>query len=104
MPGKAEHLARAEANARFSGIHASNGPFLDWAVTALFYSALHYVDAYLATLGPTGVHPRTHGIRTALVAKDTVLSSVRVEYEHLKSRAKMPVTTSHRSLSTKSCD
>ena len=80
-------MARAEANARFSSLQVANGQFLDWAVTALFFSALHYVDAYLATLGSVGVHPRTHAIRTSLVAKDAVLSSVRVEYEHLKTRS-----------------
>lgn len=87
MPGKTEHLARAEANARFCRLQVADGQFLDWAVAALFYSALHYVDAYLATRGPGGLHPRTHGIRTALVAKDPVLSAVRLQYEHLRTRS-----------------
>jgi len=33
------------------------GKLLDWAVTALFYAALHYVDAYLAKQEE---HPHNH--------------------------------------------
>src|SRR5437762_2448334 len=45
MPGTQDHLDQAQHNEQFfAKIDPSvNG---DWAVTVLFYAALHYVDAY----------------------------------------------------------
>lgn len=60
-----------------------NGHFPEWAVTGLFYAALHYVDAYLASQG-TGVHPTSYRVRSALVARDPVISAVYAEYQELK--------------------
>ena len=39
--------------------------YTEWEVTMLFYSALHYVDAFLAT---RGLHPQSHLERKDLVA------------------------------------
>jgi len=42
------------------------GTHNDWAVTALFYAALHYVDMYFATHGP--VHTfASHGERSTAI-------------------------------------
>ena len=40
------------------------GEFREWAVTALFYPALHLADSYLAG---SGMHPATHQERNRLV-------------------------------------
>ncbi len=66
MPSEAQHIAKAEHNERFfiaisEGFQPSYGQYHDWVVTGMFYSALHYVDAYLARVW--GIHPETHGNR-----------------------------------------
>jgi hypothetical protein len=57
MPGRAQHLAKARSNAEFSIELLAGGQRLDWSVVAAFYSALHWVDAYLAG---QQVHPFNH--------------------------------------------
>ena len=51
--------------------------YTDWEVVAMFYSALHYVSAFLDTLGE---QPKTHQQRQKLVAQHT---SIAAEYEDL---------------------
>jgi hypothetical protein len=61
------HLARAERNKQAS--EAFQADFPEWAVTALFYSALHYVHSSLADepgLPKDERHPRKH---TALASE-----------------------------------
>ena len=50
MASKDEHLAQAAHNKRVAGNLAAAGDF-DWAVTALFYSALHLIQAHLVEIG-----------------------------------------------------
>ena len=45
--------------------------YTEWEVVMLFYSALHYVDAFLAT---RGLHPQSHFERKDLVASLTSLA------------------------------
>ncbi|HEY8692548.1 MAG TPA: hypothetical protein VIR57_07380 [Chloroflexota bacterium] len=56
MPSADRHRAQARRNARASEDFQGLG-YHDWAVTALFYSAIHWIDAYLATLN---VHSYGH--------------------------------------------
>ena len=61
MPSERDHVRRAEQNLAFYNTFAlETTPYRDWAVTALFYSALHYVDARLDAFG---IHPEDHGTR-----------------------------------------
>ena len=53
----------------------------EWEVTILFYSALHYVDAFLAT---QGAHPKSHQERFGLVSN---LTGVARYYEILFKRS-----------------
>ena len=63
MPTLNQHLSQAESNERFAeGIAALPTRFPDWEIIALFYSALHYADAFLAT---QGIHPGSHDSRIA---------------------------------------
>jgi hypothetical protein len=49
VPSKEDHLNRAQDNERLAGSLDLNSAInVDWAITILFYAALHYVDAYLA--------------------------------------------------------
>jgi len=58
MPLLDEHLDKASHNEQFYGqFDIDTTAFLDWVVTGLFYCALHYIDAYLAT---KDIHPKKH--------------------------------------------
>ncbi len=76
MSGVAEHREKAEHNEFF--VKNVGNPFFDWQVSGTFYAALHYVDAYFATLN---IHPHTHGERTSLV--DIRLTTIYVDYREL---------------------
>jgi hypothetical protein len=52
MASKAQHLKQAQHNEAFlATFDLAKSPYLDWAVTAAFYSALHYVRALMAKYG-----------------------------------------------------
>jgi hypothetical protein len=69
MPSVDDHLQQALHNERFFEFTQTASPICtDWQVVALFYAALHYVDAALAE---RGIHPESHGER---------LSEVRVRH------------------------
>ena len=74
-----EHLAKARRNESLLE-DLSNLPtrYTEWEVTVMFYSALHFVSAFLATLGE---HPENHHQRKKLVAQ---LTRIAAEYEDLR--------------------
>jgi hypothetical protein len=48
---KDEHLSKAENNRRFAyALKPLDATLSGWTLTVLFYSALHYVEAYNATI------------------------------------------------------
>ena len=69
MPSEANHLTSAKDNEEFAEflLKQSEGRFLGWAVTSVYYAAVHYGRAYLtANGGPTITsHPgfESHFIR-----------------------------------------
>lgn len=88
MASKDAHLRQAAHNEELYS-QLSNTKFLDWAVTGIFYAALHYVDAYLATknIDPKYAHPPTHEVRTPLVATESNLKRIFPQYQWLKNRS-----------------
>jgi hypothetical protein len=49
MASVAEHLAQARHNEAFLGsLDLRTTPYLDWAMTIIFYTALHYIRGVLA--------------------------------------------------------
>ncbi len=51
MPTSQEHVERAKHNQRFAEhFDLDKTEFRDWVVTGFFYSALHWIDAYLVRL------------------------------------------------------
>jgi hypothetical protein len=78
----AQHRTRAENN-EFLRDELGN-PFWDWAVTATFYAAVHYVEAYLAATRKPAVHSKDHAMRDDEIKRDAVLSTVFDEYMSLK--------------------
>lgn len=69
MPDLARHLAQAARNEALSQQLEVGYP--EWAITALFYSALHYVEAYFYhhAGGSQPQHYVTHGTRNSGVAQ-----------------------------------
>ena len=74
MPSRADHTAKAEANEQLARYLEDGYP--DWALTALFYAALHWVDAALDGLDGQSVHPRSHRERDRLVTTNRSLASI----------------------------
>ena len=67
MAAEQDHVRRAERNLAFYNSFAlDTTPYRDWAVTALFYSALHYVDARLDAFN---IHPDNHPERGQAVGE-----------------------------------
>lgn len=84
MPSKDAHLRQANHNETFCSQLLST-EFLDWAVTGIFYSALHYVDAYLAI---KNIHPSRHYQgRDRWVATESNLRHIWNQYRWLKDKS-----------------
>lgn len=64
MAKEREHHKKAAYNEKFFSEIREKYP--DWAVTGLFYSALHLIEAFLAK---KDIHPEDHKTRLSLVGK-----------------------------------
>ena len=80
MPSRDDHLRQAKHNLEF-GESLDAVRYSDWIATALFYAALHYVDAFLATKGH---HPGRHDVRDGFVAREKELRPIHHHYRALK--------------------
>ncbi len=88
MPNTAEHINQAQHNEAFfnSMDQMDQSVYSDWAMTVLFYTALHYVDALLAQHGILG--PGGHDVRDNHVARQSELRPISHLYFRLKSRSR----------------
>jgi len=85
MATQKEHISKADNNASFAkSLELKSQVNIDWALTALFYSGVHYVDAYLEKIGSLPHMHDTHGKRDKLVVLDSNLNKIRNEYFDLK--------------------
>jgi hypothetical protein len=83
MPTAEQHQRQAEHNRAFvQSFDLDTSPYLDWAVTAIFYTALHLEEWYLRTRGLTG--RRDHQLRDAYIARMSELKGIYAEYTELK--------------------
>lgn len=81
MPTREQHVTKADGNAAFAlSLPLDNQSQIDWALVALFYAAMHYVEAYLA---PT-VHLKSHETRDTYISREAHLRRIFKEYAHLK--------------------
>jgi hypothetical protein len=90
VPVTEAHIQRAESNESFfQSFNLSSTSYLDWAVTSLFYSALHYIDAGLhehrPRSHPSGIHPQSHEEHTPAVRSN--FPSIYRSYRELKERS-----------------
>ncbi len=85
MPSKENHVTQARHNRQFWTSHdLDTTRFRDWVVTGIFYEAVHWVEAYLATKGD---HPTTHGQRNHAMQLYKDLDAVLVDYDVLKTES-----------------
>lgn len=83
MPDLAIHQRQAEHNQRVSAhLQAAGDEYLDWAVTAMFYSAMHMIDQVLAHSG--NVHPRSHQQRRSAIGQQSQLAPIYRDYRELE--------------------
>lgn len=84
MPNKDPHLEQAGRNASVADILVHDGTYSEWVVTALFYEALHRVDAYLAA--KYSKHPKDHRERQRYVS--LLLKHLHTDYRELESESR----------------
>jgi hypothetical protein len=72
---------KANGNAAFAlSLPLDKQANIDWALIALFYAGMHYVEAYLAP----SFHLKSHEARDSYLAKESHLRRIYKEYQHLK--------------------
>lgn len=84
MPAKDDHVDQAKHNFDFFQ-SLDKETYSDWAVTVLFYTALHYIDAFLAT---QSIHPGSHDIRDKYVNRVSQLKPLYPSYSFLKNHSR----------------
>jgi hypothetical protein len=81
MPTQSEHLAKAQNNKKFASSLSPDTPTsIGWALTALFYSALHYVDAYNAKFNTRFTK---HELRNKDIGRNPILMPIHDDYMDL---------------------
>lgn len=86
MPGQpptpAEHITKADENKKFGfAMIATHPTSAGWALVALFYSALHYAEAYF--LKCAAKKPDSHQERFDAIKSDPRLKSIYSQYRFL---------------------
>lgn len=81
MPARDDHLNQARHNAHFYTT-VDKSAFKDWAITVLFYTGLHYIDAFLAQRA--NLHPPIHKARDNMVTTVAELRPIASDYFALK--------------------
>jgi hypothetical protein len=77
-----QHIAKARHNEQFyKSLDIDRTMFKDWVVVGIFYTALHFIDAYFSLRDK---HPFAHGLRDDWVKNDWKLSAIYPDYRDLK--------------------
>jgi len=84
MAAPAQHIERAKRNQQFAEhLDLGTTEFRDWIVVGYFYSALHWIDAYLVSINrPPGDN---HGSRNTLTNTERELTPISRPYRLLYS-------------------
>jgi hypothetical protein len=79
---KDEHLGKVQENIGFlASLNDKVNGTLAWSITVLFYSALHYIEAYFVTQGKGFNH---HFSRGNAIQQDQRIKSLYKNYRHLE--------------------
>jgi hypothetical protein len=81
-----EHVNQAKSNEAVAE-YLDGSPYPDWRATALFYAAVHYVQAYFVSLNPPRRFKR-HADRDDAIQSDTHISARWDDYRSLKDWSK----------------
>jgi len=81
MPGEKAHSRQAVHNREFVGfLDVDSTNYLDWVVTAIFYTSVHHLEGFLAR---HGFHPQNHADRNNAMARFASLKPVFRDYSDL---------------------
>ena len=81
MPQPIEHIDWADRNEEFAkSFYLDDQLEINWAITLLFYSALHYADAYIVARG----RPRYDHASRERSMHDVFFDPIRTDYKRLK--------------------
>lgn len=79
---KLRHMNKALHNEDFyKSFNIDKTDFKDWIVAGIFYTALHYYEAYFSELGK---HSRDHGIYDEWIPNDDKIKNTYSDYQELK--------------------
>jgi len=82
MPDQNDHIRKSKHNEGFyKSLSIGQTPYKDWIVVGVFYTALHLIDAYLAT---KNIHPHSHVMRDDWVKRNRELDPIWLDYRELK--------------------
>ena len=85
MPSLAKHLEQIDRNESLyrdlCRLYTSVPKYTEWEVVALFYSALHHVEAYLDMHG--GRHSGSHRERNIFIREAADFRAIAAEYMYL---------------------
>ena len=82
MPNKNEHINQAKHNDLYwNHLNSQSTPFLDWTIVGLFYEAVHWVEAFLATKEE---HSANHDQRLSAIHSHAELRSLYSPFRLLK--------------------
>jgi hypothetical protein len=80
---KHEHLTKSVQNEEFAAsLDPSTVVRIEWRITALFYAALHYVQAYFGSR--SSIAPMTHQRRAGAIERDPLISGAYDDYRELE--------------------
>ena len=85
MPSLREHLEKSKHNETLADLLATKNDYFDWAVTVLFYAALHYVDAVLSV---SRLDPLNHAQRHSAMGANDTLRRIFPEYRNLETMSR----------------
>lgn len=83
MPTKEQHIEQANHDDQFwNSLNPGNTQYIDWVVCVIFYEAVHWIEAFLAT---KGLHPRTHVTRqVSMLHYSYELGPILDDFKYLK--------------------
>jgi hypothetical protein len=82
LPNKPQHLKKAATNESLAlslNLAVPGAP--DWAITMLFYTAVHYVEAFFSK---TGQHLKRHKLRVSAIQANAQLRPIYKDYRELQ--------------------
>ena len=82
MATSSEHVSKAQANESFADQIDTNSSAvaISWIVTIIFYAAVHYVQAYFASLGRKHI---LHKARSSDIQRDSRIAVMYNDYRDL---------------------